>query len=401
MCYISITVSLSVKHKCCCFSSCGSGWYATLLKVVAAEWTEGGKNEYVLCISMISSSFCNFILIPLNHRSQDRMKLQLKEYLSLVTYCDSALLKVTCHNVRKKLNKHRCHPPRLALSCLNSSRAMSQSWKFESNFEAVSVIQVVSVYSDLSSLDWAHATLHFLCREREKERWRGKKKLMDGDRQRQRDHMEFHSFRFLSQMLFSNWLMLFLLLLTVVNSWCVGGDSLDFWLLWAYVCTCVSVRVFLRTRTWAFCLGFSYLCPCVCVCTRECGCVKSECIPPLCLRAVQREKCVQEPNATHSGAMSNWNRLEPWRQGNSGCVCSPAVIFILHRASSGFFLLLFIHNEIDSFAENRITKWKNEHLSSASFSFGVFLLQILSFCNSATKSSSHLVLILFLAFEHT
>lgn len=76
--------------------------------------------------------------------------------------------------------------------------------------------------------------------------------------------------------------------------------------------------------------------------------------------------------------MSNWNRLEPWRQGNSGCVCSPAVIFVLHHASSGFFLLLFffIHNEIDCSC-GRLQKIesqneKNERLSPDSFF--VFLL---------------------------
>lgn len=153
---------------------------------------------------------------------------------------------------------------------------------------------------------------------------REREELMEGDRQRQRDHMEFHSFTFLSQMLFSNWLMLFLLLLTVVNSWCVG------WIVWISVCcglTCVSVHVPLHAL-------FFYLCSRVCVCqiwmhstALFTGCAAWE----VCVRA----------DATHSAAMSNWNRLEPWRQGNSGCVCSPAVIFVLHHASYGFFLLLF------------------------------------------------------------
>lgn len=149
--------------------------------------------------------------------------------------------------------------------------------------------------------------------------------------------MEFHSFRFLSQMLFANWLMLFLLLLTVVNSWCVG------WIVWISVC-CVSLHM----RTRALCSGSSYL--------RSSGCVR-ECVSvcqiwmhsiTLFTGCAAWEVCVRA-DATHSAAMSNWNRLEPWRQGNSGCVCSPAVIFVLHHASSGFFLLLFIHNEIDSF----------------------------------------------------
>lgn len=70
--------------------------------------------------------------------------------------------------------------------------------------KAMSVIQVVSVYNDLSSPSRAHATLRLLCRERERKEDREEEELMERDRQRQRDHMEFHSFRFLSQMLFSN-----------------------------------------------------------------------------------------------------------------------------------------------------------------------------------------------------
>ena len=49
-----------------------------------------------------SPGSCNFILIPLNRCGRCRMELKLKQYLWLVTYCESGLLKVTCHNVKEK-----------------------------------------------------------------------------------------------------------------------------------------------------------------------------------------------------------------------------------------------------------------------------------------------------------
>ena len=78
--------------------------------------------------------------------------------------------------------------------------------------------------------------------------------------------------------------------------------------------------------------------------------------------------------------MSNWNRLEPWRQGNSGCVCSPAVIFVLHHASSGFFLLLFffIHNEIDSSC-GRLQKIESQNEKKKRLSPAIFLFFFFSF----------------------
>lgn len=169
-------------------------------------------------------------------------------------------------NKKQKLNKNHCQPLRLAFPTALIHPEFS--WKFVFNLEAMNVIQVVRVYSDLSSLSRAHATLR-----REKGSWW---------RHRQRDHMEFHSFRFLSQMLFSNWLMLFLLLMTVVNSWCVGR------IVWISAC-CERACVFTYGQ---FCLFFSYLCP---------------------LRFAGRaawEVCVGA-DATHSAAMPNWNRLEP------------------------------------------------------------------------------------------
>lgn len=48
----------------------------------------------------------------------------------------------------------------------------------------MSVIQVVSVYNDLSSLGRARATLHFLCREKE-DGAGGEKNLKKADGERQ------------------------------------------------------------------------------------------------------------------------------------------------------------------------------------------------------------------------
>lgn len=82
------------------------------------------------------------------------------------------MLKVTRHNVRKKnsinitvilrgwLSPAALIHPELHLKAENLSLIS----------KAMSVIQVVSVYNDLSSPSRAHATLRLLCREREKER---------------------------------------------------------------------------------------------------------------------------------------------------------------------------------------------------------------------------------------
>lgn len=198
-----------------------------------------------------------------------------------------------------------------------------------------------TIICHLSQLSLCNAA--FFCTERVK--GRGKKKLMERDRQRQRDHMEFHSFRFLSQMLFSNWLMLFLLLLTVVNSWCVGG------IVWISVC-CGYVFACLYIPVHGHYVGLFIPVP-MCECAWVCVCVCQIWMhsTTLFMGCAACEWCVRA-DATHSAAMSNWNRLEPWRQGNSGCVCSLAVIFVLRHASSAFFLLLFIHNEIDSFVSS-------------------------------------------------
>lgn len=107
------------------------------------------------------------------------------------------------------------------------------------------------------------------------------KKLMERDRQRRRDHMEFHSFRFLSQMLFLKLTHVVFITPDSSKQLVCGAESLDLCLLRARACTSV------RASSHVWCRAF-HTCVRLCVCV----CVKSECIPSLCLRAVQREKCV-------------------------------------------------------------------------------------------------------------
>lgn len=66
--------------------------------------------------------------------------MKLKQYLELVTYCDSALLKVTCHNVR---GGHHCQPLLLALCTALIRPEFSCKCVF---------IQVVCFHNDPSSL---------------------------------------------------------------------------------------------------------------------------------------------------------------------------------------------------------------------------------------------------------
>lgn len=243
---------------------------------------------------------------------------------------------MTCHNGRKKLNKHHCQ-----LRRLSSSPALIHP-EIHLKAENLSLILKLWVLYRLSAFTMiCHLSTELMqrCifsakRERKIERRRSWWRETDTDRG---TIWSFIVLYFLSQMFFLNWLMLFLLLLTVVNSWCVG------WIVWISVCSglaCVCLYICGHGHcAWAF-----HTCACVNVCVSQIwmhsvtlftGCAAWE----VCVRA----------NAIHSAAMSNWNRLEPWRQSNSGCVCRPAVIFVLHHALSGFFLLLFIHNEIDCF----------------------------------------------------
>lgn len=152
--------------------------------------------------------------------------------------------------------------------------------------------------------------------------------------------MELHSFRFPSQMLFSNWLMLFWLLLAVVNSWCVG------WIVWISVCcklACTSMCVFTCMPVW-MCLSN--------------------------LNAFHHSAYVRADD-THSAAMSNWNRLELQRQGNSRHACSLAVLLVTCDSPSG--LLSLTHNEINRFVNCRKQTHRLKRSKSLFFfsSFGV------------------------------
>lgn len=128
----------------------------------------------------------------------------------------------------------------------------------------MSVIQVVSVYNDLSSLGRARATLHFLCREKEDGAGGEKnlKKLMERDRQRRRDHMEFHSFRFLSQMLFLKLTHVVFITPDSSKQLVCGAESLDLCLLRARACTSVRASSHVWCRAFHTCVR---LCVCVCV----------------------------------------------------------------------------------------------------------------------------------------
>lgn len=150
--------------------------------------------------------------------------------------------------------------------------------------------------------------------------------------------MEFHSFRFLSQMLSSKLTRVVFITPDSSKQLVCGADGLDFCLLRA--CT----RLYIRANLFYFYFH---------TCAR-----KSECIPSLCF--VRREKCVSEPmlhtqqpcpieiDWSHSGGVI------------LACVCRPAIIFGAQRASSGFSLLLFVHNEINSFVDSQDSQ--NERL---------------------------------------
>lgn len=124
MCYISITVPSLCRDKLLLplllLLRLGAGMQLLLKSSPLNGPREGKmKTHFAFQWPDFSPRSCNFILIPLNHRGRGRMELKLKQYLWLVTYCESGLLKVTCHNVsggEKKLNKHHCHPPRSWLS---------------------------------------------------------------------------------------------------------------------------------------------------------------------------------------------------------------------------------------------------------------------------------------------
>lgn len=73
----------------------------------------------------------------------------------------------------------------------------------------------------------------------EREEKKIKKKLMERDRQRRRDHMEFHSFRFLSQMLFLKLTHVVFITPDSSKQLVCGAESLDLCLLRARACTSV------------------------------------------------------------------------------------------------------------------------------------------------------------------
>lgn len=73
--YNRISLSVSVEHKRCCFS-CGSGWCATLLKVVTAEWTEGGRIKWMRTLHLNDPTFPRSATIPLSHCSQGKDEIE-------------------------------------------------------------------------------------------------------------------------------------------------------------------------------------------------------------------------------------------------------------------------------------------------------------------------------------
>ena len=172
---------------------------------------------------------------------------------------------------KKKLNKHHCHPPRgwLFLSRLNSSPSyISKLKNLESNFRSY------ECYTGCQRLQWSVISQPSSCNAafslQRKRRWRmrgGWWRERETERQRRRDHMEFHSFRFLSQMLFLKLTHVVFITPDSSKQLVCGAESLALCLLWAWACTSVRASSHMWCRAFHTCARISvWVCVCVCVC---------------------------------------------------------------------------------------------------------------------------------------